>query len=146
MPCDAPFMSYIVCKHKNKSKAILHLSERKNSGTEWELPEMSGSTEKCLHSKEVDVQCGRRPCWNHLWCIFCICLELSGGLQCALHNFPSFFFLTFSPCIPNGIVISCEIQRECPSGLWMPFCIKLGAGHQQVRWATPNIDLNIPVH
>lgn len=55
-------MSYIVCNHKNKREVILHLSEMEDFGTERELPEMSGSIEKCLHSQEVDVQFGRRPC------------------------------------------------------------------------------------
>jgi len=55
-------MSYTVCNHKNKKELILHLSEIENSGTEWEVPEMSGSVEKCVHCEEVDVQFGRRLC------------------------------------------------------------------------------------
>lgn len=55
-------MSYVVYNHKNKREVILHLFEMENFGTERELPDMSGSIEKCLHSKEVDGQFGRRPC------------------------------------------------------------------------------------
>lgn len=48
-------MSYVVYNHKNKREVILHLFEMENFGTERELPDMSGSIEKCLNSKEASL-------------------------------------------------------------------------------------------